>query len=153
MICVQKPTRSQLRFLPYPLYQLLYRSERGCLPELNTKNISVDHIFRPACFIPAFHAQILPKSHNEIASLQYHGLSYVYCDRSAWNFTASDQDHFFNADPYDNGLRFLLIQEQADNLLRQQAGRFVDNVAPNIDDEDDSEQLEYGAIDDIDDVL
>jgi hypothetical protein len=140
MDSVVKSARSPLRFVPYPMYELK-KSRRGrgynYVPELRLGIIQVPNINRPACFVPAFHEQILPTS--DVTKLQYYGFSYMYCDRSNWN---KEEDVFSSAvsTNEEDSLRFLLNEREANLLEQRQISRFDGHASD--DEGDDYEQQE-----------
>lgn len=74
---------SHFAFLPYSVYKL--KGSRGSVMKPYLLTISVDEIYRPACFIKVFE-----ETPQRMFSSRYYCFDLLFCDRSFWNSLNDD---------------------------------------------------------------
>lgn len=135
-------------FLPYSVYKLRATSGQNMKPYLLT--LSVDEIYRPACFVKAFHNEDDSNCNRSIFSDRYFCFDLLFCNRSFWNSSNDDQDIAppFAANNPEETEGFVLSSEQqllTYNTVLQNQG----NTAS--DDSDTYDSSEHTSDDDYDD--
>ena len=108
---VKRRDDKHLSFLPYSVYKLKATPGSNMKPYLVT--LSVDEIYRPACFIPVFE-NTEANSRNSFFSSRYFCFDLLFCDRSFWNADDSDSDVVppYAADDPEDTRGFVLNSEQ-----------------------------------------
>ena len=135
-------------FLPYSVYKLRATSGKNMKPYLLT--LSVDEIYRPACFVKVFHSEANNSNPSFCFSDRFYCFDLLFCDRSFWNSNNDDQDipPPFAADSPDDTTGFVLSSEQQlltyNTVLENQQ-----NIAS--DDSDTYNSAEDSSADDFDD--
>ena len=135
-------------FLPYSVYKLRATSGKNMKPYLLT--LSVDEIYRPACFVKVFHNEDDSNCNHSIFLDRYFCFDLLFCDRSFWNSSNDDQDIAppFAANNPEETEGFVLSSEQQlltyNTVLENQQ-----NIAS--DDSDTYNSAEDSSADDFDD--